>query len=240
MALYPRRGLHGQVVASLGQRIVAGELAPGAPLEVEALEKEFDVSRTVVREALRVLAGKGLVDARPKRGTFVRPRADWGLLDPDVLRWQFEHRADAEFFDTLAEVRAIIEPAGARLAATRRSDADLAHMADALRDMAEEESGATVVEADLRFHRALLYATNNELLQRMEVIIESGLRARDVLVHGTAPWADSIPRHQAVYDAVAAGDPEAASAAMMRLLEQAVEDLQSQLVRRRRAGNRRR
>src|SRR5262249_16251624 len=94
---YPRRGLHGRVGQAVGQGIPQRINPPGDPLDVASLGAEFGVSRTVVREALKVLAAKGLVDARPKRGTFVRPRADWSLLDPDVLRWRFGNRADRRF-----------------------------------------------------------------------------------------------------------------------------------------------
>ena len=179
MSTYPQRGVHGQTVNEIGRRILAGDLGPGTVLAVEELEREYSASRTVIREALRVLAAKGLVDARPKRGTFVRPRDDWSLLDPDVLRWQFEKDTGTAFLDNLAEVRAIVEPAGARLAATRRTDQDLAELADSLAASAlPEATPEDVVAADIAFHRALLFATHNELLQRMEIVIETGLRAR--------------------------------------------------------------
>ena len=90
------------------------------------LEAELDVSRSVIREALRVLKAKGLIDARQKRGTFVQPRTEWKLLDPDVIRWQFAGRDDEQLFNDLAELRGIIEPAAAGLAALRRDDEDLA------------------------------------------------------------------------------------------------------------------
>ena len=89
MQQFAARGVHGQTVEVLAQRILTGQLPEGHTLDLIALQSEFDVSLTVLREALRVLAAKGMVDARPKRGTFVRPRAAWSLLDPDVLRWQF-------------------------------------------------------------------------------------------------------------------------------------------------------
>lgn len=226
MTGYPQRGMHGAAVNEIGRRILAGQLAPGMILTIEELEREFSASRTVIREALRALAAKGLVDARPKRGTFVRPRDDWSLLDPDVLRWQFEQPADShQFFDNLAEVRGIVEPAGARLAAVRRTDQDLAELADSLAASAEPDATPEdVVAADIRFHRALLFATRNELLQRMEIVIETGLRARDLLVHGKGTWADAVPAHRAVLDAVAGRREDVAEHAMRALLEQASRD----------------
>lgn len=226
MSSYPDRGMHGQTVNEIGRRILAGDLGPGTVLAVDRLEREFAVSRTVIREALRVLAAKGLVDARPKRGTFVRPRDDWSLLDPDVLRWQFERQQGTGFLDNLAEVRSIVEPAAARLAAQRRTDDDLAELADSLCLSAHADATAEeVVAADIRFHRALLFATHNELLCQMEIVIETGLRTRDLLVHGQETWADAVPAHRAVFDAVAAGDGDAAEQAMRTLLEQARRDV---------------
>lgn len=228
MVSYSGRGIHGMAVNRIGQRIIRGDLAPGAILDPVELERELDVSRTVIREALRVLAAKGLVDARPNRGTFVRPRDDWSLLDPDLLRWQVEDWPNRDFLANLAEVRSIVEPAGARLAAQRRDERDLEALRMALDSMAAaNESGTAdeIVRADLAFHRALLMATHNELLQQMELVIEAGLRARDQLVHthGTVP--DSTPEHRAVFEAVEAAKPDGAESAMHRLLEHAARDV---------------
>ncbi|TDC56671.1 FadR family transcriptional regulator [Jiangella ureilytica] len=224
----PFRGIHGAVVAHLGELIVRGDVTPGATLDPALLERDLGVSRTVVREALRVLAAKGLVDARPKRGTVVRPREEWSLLDGDVLRWQAQHHADDAFLADLAEVRDIVEPAGARLAAARRTDADLATLTDALAIMADPDASVdAVVEADLVFHRALLAAAGNQLLRQMEQVIATGLRARDLLVHGRGPWADSVPAHRAVRDAVAARDADGAERAIRDLLSQADRDVRA-------------
>lgn len=220
------RGLHGQTVETIGSRIVRGQYAPGTALSPDGLEAEFGISKTVLREALRVLAAKGLVDSRQKRGTVVRPRASWSLLDADLLRWQ-GGQPDATFFANLAEVRAIVEPAGARLAASRRTDEDLATLREALSLMAEAGSdAAAVVEADLCFHQALLDAAHNELLSRMEVVIEAGLRARDAVVHSGQGWRDSVPLHRAVLDAIESGDGAGAAAAVLHLLQQADVDVQ--------------
>jgi DNA-binding FadR family transcriptional regulator len=224
---YPGRGLHGQVVESIGARIIRGDFPPGVALVPEDLEREYDVSKTVIREALRVLAAKGLVDSRQKRGTYVRPRSAWSLLDADLLRWQGRENPDNTFLENLAEVRSIVEPAGARLAAQRRTEADLLKLEDALTAMAGAGSDAdAVIEADLRFHRALLDSAHNELLSRMEVVIETGLRVRDEIVHqGGRHWADSVPAHRALLEAVRAADGDAAVAAMRDLLAQASTDL---------------
>ncbi|MGW2031110.1 FadR/GntR family transcriptional regulator [Streptomyces sp. NPDC001356] len=230
MTPYARRGVHGQTVEALARRILGGEIPEGATLDLVALQSELDVSLTALRESLKVLAAKGMVDARQKRGTFVRARADWNLLDADVLRWQFEGggagETDRALLRNLAEVRAIIEPAAVRLAAARRTDDDLAALGAALAAMGEHDTDpGHAVEADLAFHRALLAATHNELLERMEMVIESGLAHRDRLVHSSPHGEDPVPAHRAVLDAVRDRDPRAAEAAMHALLEQAGRDL---------------
>jgi GntR family transcriptional regulator, galactonate operon transcriptional repressor len=225
---YPGRGLHGQVVELIGQRIVQGRYPPGSALHPESFEQELDVSKTAVREALRVLAAKGLIESRQKRGTIIRPRARWNLLDGDVLRWQGAHEPTSRFLENLAEVRAIVEPAAARLAARRREDADLAALVAALDEMTEAGTDTVAaVEADLAFHRALLAAAHNELLGGMEVVVEAGLRLRDQIVHGGEDWADPVPAHRAVVDAIDARDAEGAAEAADALLAQASADLAS-------------
>jgi len=230
MTPYARRGVHGQTVETLARRVLSGEIPEGATLDLPALQSELDVSLTALRESLKVLAAKGMVDARQKRGTFVRPRADWNLLDADVLRWQFAGGTttgtDLGLLRNLGEVRGIIEPAAVRLAALRRTDDDLAALDDALAAMGQHGLGAAhAVQADLAFHRALLAATHNELLERMEMVIESGLAHRDEIVHSSPHGEDPVPSHSAVLAAVRDQDPDAAEAAMRALLEQAVRDL---------------
>jgi GntR family transcriptional regulator, galactonate operon transcriptional repressor len=224
---YSNRGLHGQVVHELGTRIVSGRLTSGTTLELPAVEAELGVSRTVLRESLKVLAAKGLVGARQKRGTFVTPRAQWNMLDADVLRWQIDDEPTTALLGQLAEVRWIVEPAGAALAAVRRTGADLDALDDALRAMGEHDDAPGVVDADLAFHAALLGATHNVLLESLENVIEQGLRQRDVLVHSQPDAPDPVPAHRAVLDAVRAADPAGAELAMRSLLEQASADHQA-------------
>jgi GntR family transcriptional regulator, galactonate operon transcriptional repressor len=233
MSAYPSRGAHGRAVQVVAQRVVSGEYPPGVLLDPELLQRELDVSRTVIREMLRVLAAKGMVAARPRHGTVVLPRSAWSLLDPDLLRWLADARGgDSAFLGQLAEVRAIIEPAGARLAALRHTTADLAELRAAIEEMAEAgPAGPAAVESDLRFHRALLAAAHNDLMLPMEAIIETGMRARDLLVH-EGSCADAVPSHRKVVEAVAARDGDAAESATRELLEQADRDVQEALYRR--------
>ncbi len=230
------RGLHGQTVEALARRILSGEIAEGETIDVPTLEAEYGVSLSVVREAFRVLAAKGLVDARQKRGTFARPRESWHLLDPDVIRWQFGGSSDHALLDNLAELRGIIEPAAARLAAERHVKPDLEALAEALEDMEAADDPAAAVKADLKFHRALLAATHNELLSRMEVVLAAGLAERDRLVHAIDHTDKPAPAHAAVADAIEAGDPDAAELAMRKLLEKAARDVTRARRRQRRAG----
>ncbi len=193
--------------------------------QFQAAADELGISQTVLREALKVLTAKGLVDARQKRGTFVRPREDWNLLDADVIRWQFAADAPELVLRDLAEVRLIVEPAAARLAAERRTEEDLAALEAALSRMAATSGDASAAaEADLAWHRALLRATHNELLQRMDVFIGPGLAERDRLVH-SAEADDPVPAHEPVLRAVRDADPSAAERAMRALLARADADL---------------
>jgi DNA-binding FadR family transcriptional regulator len=227
MSQYSGRGVHGQTVEVLARRVLSGQFAEGSTLDIGALQSELGVSQTALRESLKVLAAKGMVDARQKRGTFVRPRAHWNLLDADVLRWRFADNADARLLDNLIEVRRIVEPAAVRLAAERRSDADLEALGTALDAMSEgSDDPARAVEADLAFHLALMAATHNELLQRLQMVLESGLAARDRLVHDSGHGDDPEPSHRAVFEAIRSQDPQAAEDAMRTLLDKASSDQQ--------------
>ncbi len=213
-------------MASLGPRIILGELPPGHPLDIATLGEEYGASRTVVREVLRVLAAKGMVDARPRRGTQVAERSEWSLLDPDVLRWRFEDQHDPEFFHQLFEVRLAVEPMVARLAAQRRDDVDLSNLHLALGSMRTARTSSQHVDADLAFHRALLSAAHNELFQHMATLIEIGLRARDRIVR-PAISDTAIDEHEAVLNAVRRRKQQLAEIAMRALLQRSSADAEA-------------
>ncbi|MCI2417415.1 FCD domain-containing protein [Saccharopolyspora sp. K220] len=226
MSGYSGRGVHGQTVATLGARIVSGKIAPGDVIDLGALGHDLDVSMTALREAMKVLAAKGLVEARQKRGTYVRAREHWNLLDSDVIRWRSEAGDTAAVLRDLAEVRAVVEPAAASMAALRRDERDLAELDAALAAMRDAVGAGARAEvaADLRWHRALLRATHNEMLARMDVFTEPALRLRDALVH-EAGSDDPVPSHAVVVAAVRDSDPDAAAAAVTSLLEKATRDV---------------
>jgi DNA-binding FadR family transcriptional regulator len=171
---YPRRGLHGEVVHLIGLRIMSGELEPGDPLPPEdELTSDLAVSRTVLREAVRVLAAKGLVVARPKVGTRVGPRSDWNILDPDVLSWRAEASNDIRLYEETTEVRLAIEPLASRLAArTSRLDREPT-FAEAFGRWRRARHQEAYLAADLRFHDRIL--VSNELLAHLGVVLRAVL-----------------------------------------------------------------
>lgn len=213
------RGLHGRVVRELGGRIVGGAIAPGESLPIEdELGPELGVSRSVLREAIKVLAGKGLVEVRPKTGTRVRPRRSWHLLDPEVVRWQFERLSAADDLVELSEVRAVVEPSAARLAASRRTEADLADIDAHCRRMesalAEPMAYRT---AELDFHAAVVDASHNTMLSHMGAVIRVALSS--VAPRGDARELHDAAGHRAVLDAIDRHDPEGAEKEMRKLLD---------------------
>lgn len=217
---YTGRNLHGQVVNELGKRIAGGAYAAEALLpNEEHLCQELQVSRTALREAIKVLAAKGLLESRPRIGTRVRARDQWNLLDPDILAWRCAMGADAEFLRHLTELREIIEPAAASLAANSRSTEQLATIQAALHAMENATHIQHWVEADLAFHTAILKATNNPLLMPLAAIIGSALKS---LLGVTARSADDFKRgladHQKVFEAIRNGDAQNALHRMAGML----------------------
>jgi DNA-binding FadR family transcriptional regulator len=174
---YPRRGLHGRTVNELGRRIVGGIWPSGTSLPNEDdLAGELGVSRTVVREAIKVLQAKGLVDVRPKTGTRVRSRRAWHLLDADVVGWQFAEMQRGEDLRELFEIRATVEVAAARLAAERCTTEQLSEI-DAHRRRVELASAEPLAfrAAELNFHAAVVDAAHNSLLSHVGAVIRVAL-----------------------------------------------------------------
>jgi DNA-binding FadR family transcriptional regulator len=222
--------LNQAVARRIGMAILSGELAPGDSLGGEIEQSlQLGVSRTAYREAMRSLISKGLIESRPKAGTHVTPRSTWNLLDPEILAWMFSGKPDKHFVRDLFELRGIIEPAVARLAAQRRSGEQLAAMEQALTQMAENGLGCEAgQEADRQFHRLLLEATGNEALTTLAGSVGAAVQwTTRFKQQASARPRDPIPEHQAVFAAVAAGDGAAAAEQMSMLLERALDDMHS-------------
>jgi DNA-binding FadR family transcriptional regulator len=200
----PRKSMHAQIVQELGMHIVSGRFKPEEKLPAEALLcEEYQVSRPVLREATRVLSAKGLVYAKTRVGTLVRARAEWHLLDPDVLYWLMQSTPHSEFFRTLAGVRRILEPEIAALAATTATDADIATIEGAYQRMEAAKTSAELLQPDLDFHTAVADATHNDLLAYMCKMLSLPLR-ESINVTNRRPNTQqlSLPRHKAILTAI--------------------------------------
>ncbi|MBD1388337.1 FadR family transcriptional regulator [Neiella sp. HB171785] len=217
-----------QVARELGRRIVAGSIESGALIDDEnALAERFQVSRVVVRDAVKILVGKGLLDVRRGIGTKVRPRNEWILLDDDVLAWHITATPRADFINQLMDIRLAFEPKAARWAAERATEEDIAEIDKACKGM-EEETGSIekFIVADALFHKAMLRAAHNEFLNAMEGVIYSALLV-SVRITNQDPRknSDSVAFHREVYEAVAAGDGDKAEQLTEKLLTDAIRRL---------------
>lgn len=222
--------LHRRVITQLGERICSGDIPPGGLLPPEPmLAQQYDVSRITIREAVKGLSAKGMLAVRRKLGTIVLPRSEWQLFDPDVMRWRAATGAvDARLFADLLELRRLIEPAAARMAALRATDADRVALRDAYDAMARAvEEGGDYVPADVAFHGVVLKACGNQFVQQMQNAMSAILQASfdiGMKAHGAA--SRSLPMHENLCIAIEAQDPEASAAAALSVLRQAESDLQ--------------
>ena len=215
------RSLATQIVQELGRRIVAGAYGQGDLLEDEGtLVARYQVSRTVIRDAAKILVGKGLLEVRRGIGTRVRSRSAWALLDDDVLAWHQSAPVSHAFLQQLTDLRLVIEPKAARWAAERGTAEGHALIAEAQARMEQEKSSIEgFVVADALFHRAILRAADNEFLLAMESAIFSALLI-SIRITNPDPREneESIPFHRVVADAIPAEDAAEAEVRMERLL----------------------
>lgn len=226
------RRLRGSVAQQFAVGILTGKYPEGYvfPGEVE-LAVQIGMSRSALREAFRILAAKGLVESRPKTGTRVCARRYWSLLDPDLLAWQFESEPKRKFLRDLFELRLLVEPGAAALAAKRRTAAQLATMRKSLAGMQrfglEREEGRL---ADQQFHLTMLEASRNEAILAMASSILSAIAWTTIYKQRKRKLPrDPVPDHLALYKAIEAADPRAASQAMAELVRLALADTEFSL-----------
>ena len=212
--------LQQKLAQSIGKHILTGIYAPGAILPNEAdWCKIYGASRTTVREAIKTLNAKGLLKSRTRIGSRVEPRENWNILDRDVLGWHIAAMDPQEFFASVQQVRKILEPEIASLAAVNRSPAQLRTITEAFEDMVAAKTARDSVEPDVRFHLSLLAAANNALLSPFGIMIERALSSMFEFTSTKTSVTDIfVSRHETILKAVAKGNAKAARRAAQVLL----------------------
>lgn len=209
------------VLASIGRDIATGAYEPGVALPTEdVLVKQFGASRTVIREAVKMLTAKGLVDTRPRRGTVVRTEADWNLADPDILEWLLHRKSVLPLILEFAEIRLAIEPAAAALAAQKADEASLAEIDDALTRMKNAERNEDdPLTSDISFHVAILKAANNRFFWSLRFMVEVALRF-SIRITNLRKGVEraNVADHEKILNAIIAHDQQAAEASMRALI----------------------
>lgn len=232
------RGLHGRLVESFGISIGTEVRAAGEQIVPEVVAEEFGVSRAVVREALKVIEAKGMVIARPRTGTRVRPCDKWDLLDPDVIRWRSTGPNAQRQLEELLAVRGAIEPLAARSASSGAVPSDIDAMAYALKAMAEavgNQEMSAFNEADISFHRALLAASGNQIIAQFVDPVEAAMRVRQSMrLEPAVLPIETVTRHQAVLDAIVARDGTRAESASREIVNVAGAEVVQSLIEQRR------
>lgn len=235
MAGSSHSGLHGRLLNEIGLSIVRGELIPGDQLpNGDDWSASYGASRTGLREVVKVLAGKGMVEMRPRTGTRVRPRKYWNFLDPDVLLWRFGSRTTAEEARSLFELRRAIEPTAGALAAQRASPEQIADLRAILEEMEQAgDDGERFAVPDLAFHQAILHMSGNELIGSLAALIETALvisfRLSD---DNPAGQRHSLSLHRQIVENIEKRDSVATSKVLIDLLDGAEEDVRRSLAAR--------
>lgn len=218
------RNLTYVIVHDLGRAIVTGRYGGGNPFPIEAsLCTQYKASRSVLREAVKMLTAKGLLSARPRQGTSVAPEENWNLLDPDVLQWMLERTYSPRLLLEFTEMRLAFEPVAAELAAERATEAAIARIDDALARMREAEAGNDdPLTSDIAFHVAILEASGNRFYAQLRGLVNTALRISIRLTNQRkGVRLASVRDHKKVADAIAAHDPGAAHEAMKALILEA-------------------
>lgn len=220
------RNLTYGLVDKIGHDIVTGVYSPQNPFPTEAaLCKQHNASRSVLREAVKMLTSKGMLRARPRQGTWIEPEENWNLLDPDILRWLLERKFSPRLLIEFTEIRLAIEPAAAALAARRADPVAIARIADALARMRAAERGEDdPLESDIAFHVSILKASGNRFYDQLRDIIEAALRISIRLTNQRkGVRLASVADHQKIADAIAAADPDLAAATTRALLSEVLD-----------------
>lgn len=220
------KNLNAQIVDIIGQRIICGHYEQSGQLPIEAdLCEEFGVSRPSLREAIKMLASKGMLTSRTRTGTTINNRNEWNFLDRDVLTWIIQTLPEPEFLDMMFEARFALEPAATELAALKATKEDIEKISLAYDDIAASTTLQASIEPDIRFHQAILDTTQNDIVRFIGQTLHGAL----AISFRLTSWHQEIltttlQRHKAVYKAIEAGDPNRARKAAQQLLMESRKD----------------
>ena len=224
-------GLHARVLEHLGTAICGGEFAPGAVLNIDDLVDRYEVSRSVVREVLRVLASIGFIETRRRVGVTIRPAHDWNVFDPQVIRWRLASACRLAQLRSITELRTAIEPHAALLAAERAGHdeaSDLVGLAAKMWAAGKAGDEERFLRLDIEFHRRVLLASGNEMFVRLQDLVAEVLTGRHkhhLMPHH--PHEQALRLHAEVAQAIQRHEGERARLAMVQLMEQAFEEMRS-------------
>ncbi len=213
------------IVEKLGHAVVTQSYGKTDPFPIEAeLCKQFGASRTVLREAVKMLTAKGLLNSRPRQGTWIQSEEHWNLLDPDVLRWLMERKFSLELLAEFTAVRLAIEPMAAVIATRNATPASLAPIRQAIDRMRAAAKGDDdPLESDIAFHVSILHATGNRFYAQLEGVINAALHISIKFTNAYKGVAlGDVNQHKKVLDAIAAGQPQKAQAAMEVIIREAM------------------
>ncbi|MDB6105073.1 MAG: FadR family transcriptional regulator [Gammaproteobacteria bacterium] len=214
------------IANELGIAIVTGVYSAGNPIPIEAeLCRKYGASRSVLREAVKMLTAKGLLGARPRRGTWVQPEEKWNLLDPDVLGWLLERKYSPALLIEFTEIRLAVEPGAAALAARVAGPEEKAAIRHGIERMQAADRGDDdPLDSDIAFHVAVLRASRNRFYAQLTGFTATALRfSIQTTNRYKGVQLASIADHKKVADAIIAGKPVAAGQAMHKLIQEALD-----------------
>ena len=224
-------GLHAQVLEHLGLAICGQELATGTIMKIEDVERQYGVSRSVIRESIRVLESMGLVSSRRRVGVLVLAPSEWNLYDPQVIRWRLASGARITQLRSLTELRAAIEPEAARLAAIRSPlthASDLMGLAGQLWAAGEAGDQELFLSLDIQFHGLVLASSGNEMFAKLHSLVSEVLAGRtNYGMMPQHPHEDALQLHVDVASAIQRGAPDAAQNAMLRIMQRTMSEMGS-------------
>ncbi|WGD38176.1 FCD domain-containing protein [Lysinibacter sp. HNR] len=225
--------LHEKILDSLGSAIISGHLTPEDTLTIDSLERQYGVSRSVVRDCLRALQTMNLVESKRRVGITPQHRTNWNVYEPRIIRWRLASSDRANQLRSLTQLRAAVEPEAARLAAENITP----ESADTIRSIAGEmwaagksANTALFLERDIEFHRFILNLSKNEMFSHLHAVIEEVLTGRTT--HGlmsARPHQDALQQHLDVAEAIASGDGEESAAAMQRLMRRTLDEMMERI-----------